>query len=140
MNTLTSLYCNQYYQLKKNGEDTSSARLRGTVMVSVCLIFNLLTILLLLFFAKKGSLDGLGSEVMDLIEDLPNKLVVAIPFAVILLLVRFTLGTEKFYNKTIAKFEALPPKKQKSVSRMGDIYFIFSLVAVFGFVMAFVTK
>jgi len=132
MNLLKGIYCNQHYELKPKGK-AAAARVNGTGLVTVALALNFFALLFLFFMISPDFADFLE----DLRKDIfgrsrgrnVGRIVAIVPFGIIYLLVRFTMGQPKTYAKIIAQFERLSNDEQKLISNRALRYFLGSVIA-----------
>ena len=136
MNLLKAIYCNQYYELKQKGKEVS-ARENGTALTAVALMLSVFALLLLSILFVPGLEKDINHFIIDLFGMRSGKTagkylgigIIAICWPII----RFTLGTESSYNKTIHEFESLNKEEQLKISKKG-LYTFIAAVAFFGLV------
>ncbi|MCB9235157.1 MAG: hypothetical protein H6581_26110 [Bacteroidia bacterium] len=133
MNLLQAVYCNQYYELNPKGKGPA-ARQNGNMLVTVALVFNFFTLMVLLAVLVPGFAHFWDHLFRDLFGDLGGRtigrIIAAVPLALCYPLVRFTLGTQEKFDQMIQTYEGLDPEEQKRISNRGMIYFFVSLGVV----------
>ena len=107
MNLIETIYCSQYYELKKSGRDPQKGRLNGTLLSAVVIILAMVGIgLAANKFIGSHLLTGLSSSGFS------GKFVGRIVGFVLLLVVggtlSFTYGNQQNYNKMMRRWEQLP--------------------------------
>ena len=140
MNLLKSVYCNQYYELKPKGKG-HAARANGTGLVTIGLIVNFFTVLLLAITISPDLGKYLQGVFIDMVGRQSGKgMGQTLAFLVVMFIypwVKFTMGTQQNYQQTIDAFEKLSAEEQLQVSKKGLQYFIISLGLVIGSLVAF---
>jgi hypothetical protein len=131
MNPVKIIYSCRYFDLKKQGKE-STARKSGTLIVSLLLFLLILSAFLLMilyypnfettisdFFDKFfGERAGKGI----------SKLVLVLFFGIIFYSLKYTIGSQSIYNRTIEEFSLLTDYQQKKIKRIGNIYFLISIL------------
>jgi hypothetical protein len=107
MNAIETIYCSQYYELKKSGRDPQKGRLNGTLLSAVIIILAMVGIgLAANKFIGGHLLGGLSNSGFS------GKFIGRIVGLVLLLVVggtlSFTYGNQQNYNKMIQRWEQLP--------------------------------
>jgi hypothetical protein len=131
MNVFEAIFMSQYAELKKNGRDTSKAKINGIVLVGVMLMLNFFTIVLFIVFHMHGTAPARWLEdVGDIFGSgrSGGRLMALVSMAVLCGITYWWMGSDKSYQKMIAEFETLDTTAQKAVSKKGLMYFIVSLV------------
>lgn len=131
MNIFEAIFMSQYAELKKNGRDTSKAKINGIVLVGVMLMLNVFTIVLFVVFHMEGSaparwLDDVGDVFGS--GRSGGRLMALVSMAVLCGITYLWLGSDKRYQQMITEFEGLDAIAQKAMSKRGLMYFIVSLV------------
>lgn len=134
MNLFKAIYCNQYFSLKKQGKEFF-ARKNGHIIATVSIILYAFSVFLLLmtfvpdfdremsrFFRK--TFGGANGKFI-------GQLITLLLFVSVYPLLKFTIGSNRIYNKTIEKFSKLPEEEQQKVSDKGLAFFILSIVSIF---------
>lgn len=130
MNPFKAIYCSQYKELKAQGKE-ETAQKNGTIICSLTLVlFMLGTFLLLIAF-----LPGFEKDMTRFFRDIfgrsggktIGKLSALVLFAASFPIIKFTVGRNSSYNKTIEKFDKLSELDQKSVTKKGLIFFLSSI-------------
>ena len=134
MNLIETIYCSQYYELKKSGRDPQKGRLNGTLLSAVMIILAMVGIgLAANKFTGSHWLSGLSSVGFS------GKFIGRI-LAIVLLLVigstlNFTYGSRQNYNKMMQRWEQLPvevlEQTVKTALKIFGIVFGVFLVVIF---------
>lgn len=140
MTLLQSLYCNQYYDLKKQGKEYAAHK-NGNITVTVSLLFNVCTVFFLLAFLSDSFADFIGHGFKHFFQGITGKgmgrLIALLLMATIYPIVIYTVGKKENFDKTIAAFEAMSDAEQKEVSSKGIKYFFGSIGIAFVSVLLF---
>ncbi|MEM6719447.1 MAG: hypothetical protein AAF611_09045 [Bacteroidota bacterium] len=133
MNLLASIYCNQYFELKQKGKE-ASARYNGTILTTFALVLVLFAIYILLVTflpdVEKEMNRFVRKTVGRTSGRLFGKILAGVLMVVSYLGIRYTLGTEKRYQKMIQTFEKLPFSVQEQISKKGLKTFIAAIVFI----------
>ncbi|MEM6686386.1 MAG: hypothetical protein AAF617_11440 [Bacteroidota bacterium] len=133
MNILASIYCNQYFELKKKGKE-ARARYNGTILTTFALVIVLFAsyILMITFFpdAEKEVNRFVRKTVGRTSGRMFGKILAGVLMIVSYLSIRYTLGTEKNYQKMIQTFEQLPVSSQEQISKKGLQTFIATIIFI----------
>jgi hypothetical protein len=133
MNIIETIYCSQYYELKKSGRDAQKGRLNGTLLSATVIILAAISIALVINKFTGGHwLGGLSSAGFS------GKFIGRILAIVLLLVVGGTLsltfGSQENYNNMVLKWELLPAdvleQTVKSALKIFGITFGLFLVVV----------
>lgn len=131
MNPIKIIYSCHYFDLKKQGKEFT-ARKSGTLIVSLLLFLLALSTFLLMivyhpnfestisnfFYKFFGLKTGKGI----------SKLVLVLVFGIIFYGIKYTVGSQNTYNKTIEEFSLLSEYEQKKIKRIGNIYFLIPII------------
>jgi len=133
MNLLASIYCNQYFELKKKGKE-ASARYNGTILTTFALVLILFAIYIFMvtFFpdVEKEMNRFVRKTVGRTSGRMFGKILALVLMVIAYLSIRFTLGTEKRYQKIVQTFEKLPVSNQKQISKKGLQTFIAAIIFI----------
>ncbi|MEO6977514.1 MAG: hypothetical protein ABI113_04015 [Mucilaginibacter sp.] len=107
MNLIETIYCSQYYELKKSNRDPQKGRLNGTLLSAVMIILAVVGIgLAANKFSGGHWLSGLSSSGFS------GKFIGRIVAVVLLIVIggtlSFTYGSRQNYNKMMQRWEQLP--------------------------------
>lgn len=127
MNVFKALYCNQYYELEPKGK-ADTAKKMGTILNAVAIMLILLSIFFLLVVIipdfdralNKMFKSAFGRRSGRAVGKFIGLIIVALAFPI----VRYTLGTERSYNKTINEFKSKSAQEQEAISKRGLKFFI----------------
>ena len=134
MNLIETIYCSQYYEMKKSGRDPQKGRLNGTLLSSVIIILVLVGIgLAANKFASNhlvGGLTRMGFSGKFIGRVIGLLLLLAVGGAL-----SFTFGSQANYNKLVLKWEQLPVEVleqtvKKALKIFGVTFGIFLVVVV----------
>ncbi|HRH49288.1 MAG TPA: hypothetical protein PLP23_11105 [Panacibacter sp.] len=128
MNILQALFCNQYDELVKTGRDGNKARKNGLILCAVCIVLNILTICCFFFWTTPTLTNYLDSASEYLEGKTIGKILFAAAFGVILLILRYSIGTEKHFNSLVSKFNELAEADQKAINCKAMIYCFGSII------------
>lgn len=107
MNLIETIYCSQYYELKKSGRDPQKGRLNGTLLSAVVIILAMVGIgLAANKFTGSHWLSDLSSS--GLSGKFIGRMVGLVLLVVIGGTLSFTYGSRQNYNKMIQRWEQLP--------------------------------
>ncbi len=126
MKFLRNIYFSQYYELKKKGKE-EKAFLNGNVLVATLFAFvaACLFFIEMIFFPKSHALGDLLVEFIPSASGKFNgQILGAILLSVLFIIVRFTIGTRKNFEKNIAYFNQLTLPKQRKLVRKGNALFM----------------
>lgn len=126
MGFLKYIYFSQYYELKQKGRE-EKAFLQGNVLVATMFLFLAAALYIFLLFSDSTSyeLDRFLFDTFSIGSDRLNGKILGLVFLfLIYILVRFTIGTRKKYDKNIAAFNELPLEKQAQLAKRGNYTFI----------------
>ncbi len=138
MNIIETIYCSQYYELKKSGRDWQKGRLNGTLLSATVIILAVAGIAIISGkFIGSHLPDGLSSSGFS------GRFIGRVLGLLLLLVVGGTLsltyGSQANYNKLILKWEQLPAdvleQTIKSALKIFGITFGLFLVVVMIVVM-----
>ena len=131
MNLAKIIYCCRFFDLKKQGKE-HTARNSGTLILCILLFLLALSgfLLMILYYPNfetestnfidnffgKSTAKGIG------------KLVLVLLFGIIYLSLKYTIGSQNTYNKTIEEFSLLTDYEQKRVKKNGNIYFLIPII------------
>ena len=143
MNILKAIYCNQYYALKKDGKEYA-AKKNANIIATITIILFIFSIFLLLM----TFVPDLDKEVNRFFRrtfgrgsgKLIGQLIVLLLFGSVYPLLKFTIGSNRVYNKTIEKFLSFPKELQQKISDKGLVVFILSMVSIFLSFIAILVK
>jgi hypothetical protein len=133
MNVIETIYCSQYYELKKSGRDPQKGRLNGTLLSATILILIIVCVSVAVNkFMGTHPFSGLSSAGFS------GKFIGKIVGIVLLLVIggalNFTYGSLANYNKMMVKWEQLPvdvlEQTVKSALKIFGVTFVFFLVVV----------
>lgn len=131
MNPFKALICQQYYSLQKQRKEVL-ARRSSTVVSAICIVlimFGTFLLLMAIFpdldrimnrFFRKSFGRSSGKFIGQLIG--LSLFILSYP------IIRFTVGSEKSYNRTITSFMILPKIEKEAISKKGLKFFIGSIV------------
>ena len=137
MGLLKYFYFSQYYELKQKGKE-EKAFFQGNLLVVVIFLFLAAAFYLFLLFSYSSSYEfdrfikntfSIGSNRLN------GKILGLVSFLIIYIIVRFTIGTRKKYEKNIAAFNQLPPEKQAKQAKLGNYTFITILFGTIFFML-----
>lgn len=131
MNPVKIIYSCRYFDLKKQGKEIT-AKKSGTFIVSLLLFLLVLSAFLLMilyypnfettisnFFDKFfGERTGKGI----------SKLVLVLFFGIIFYVIKYTIGSQNTYDRTIEEFSLFTDYEQKKIKRIGNIYFLIPIL------------
>lgn len=126
MNLFRNIYYSQYYEFKKKGKE-EKAFVTGNVLIATLLVFVgvIFFFLELIFFPDADLISQMIVELFpNASANLNGRILGAIFLSILFLVVRFTIGTRKRYDKNIAYFNELTLPKQKRLVRKGNRLFI----------------
>lgn len=130
---IKNLYWNQYYELRAKGKENSALK-NGNILVSVMLFVNLATVFIFLSALIPNLADWFEDVIQDIFGFLSGKaigmLIASFFIATIYLCVRYTIGTEQYFQNWLKMYLELSSEKQLSLSKKGLWYFFGSLLAV----------
>lgn len=130
MNLLKTIYCNQYFELKQKGKE-ASARKNGTILTTLALVLVLFAIYILwiTFFpdAERTMNRFVRKTIGRTSGRMLGKILALVLMTVSYLLIRYTLGTVKSYQKTITVFSKLSADEQERISKKGLKIFLMSI-------------
>ena len=137
MNFIETIYCSQYYEMKKSGRDPQKGRLNGTLLSAVVIMLGLVGIVL-------AANKFIGSHLLNSLPSLgfSGKFIGRIVAVVLLIAIggtlRFTIGSQVNYNKKMLEWEQLPVEVleqtvKSSLKIFGITFGVFLLVMVIGF-------
>ncbi len=143
MNLFQAIYCNQYEELVRTGRDGSKAHKNGIVIITVAIVLNLFSIVLLLvIFGHAGFLASPMREVAGMTGSgrRAGRLIALVLLIIIGFAVWLTIGRKDYYDRTIQSFIRLPHPKQKQAAKKGAAYLlgsvgVFILLLILSFVM-----
>ncbi len=131
MNFIQKLYCSQYYELKKKGKE-ASAKQNGTVLVTLALLLNFLSIMFLLIAVSPDFKDTMEDAIESVFGRRAGrsvgKILGLIPFVIIYGIIYFTYGSDASYNKAIREFDTYHEEAKKQLSKGSLKYFIGSII------------
>jgi len=130
MNVLQALFCNQYDELVKTGRDGNKARKNGLILCSVCITLNLFSFFAIFFRTAPFFTNYIESASEYLDGKAIGRFLFAIVFGLLLLILRYTMATEKYFNDLVSKFNELGEADKKVLNRKAMIY-CFGSVIVF---------
>lgn len=138
MNFIETIYCSQYYELKKSGRDPQKGRLNGTLLSATVLILGLVGLFLVVNKFVPGHLISSGSG-YGFSGRFIGKIVAIVLLLVIGGILSFTIGSKENYNKMILQWEQLPESVleqtiKTSLKIFGIVFGLFLLVIVIGLV------
>ncbi len=131
MNPIKIIYSCRYFDLKKQGKEFT-ARKSGTLIVSLLLFLLALSAFLLMIlyypnfettiteFANKTFGERTGKGI--------SKLVLVLFFGIIFYAIKYTVGNQNSYNKTIEEFSLFTEYEQKKIKKIGNIYFLIPII------------
>lgn len=138
MNFIETIYCSQYYELKKSGRDPEKGRLNGTLLNATVLILGLIAIVVLINkFAGNQLVNSLPSWGFS------GKFIGRIVAIVLLLVIggtfSLTIGSRANYNKMMQRWEQLPVAVleqtiKSALNIFGITFGVFLLVMIVSFV------
>ncbi|MEP6610255.1 MAG: hypothetical protein ABJA76_00160 [Mucilaginibacter sp.] len=107
MNLIETIYCSQYYELKKSNRDPQKGRLNGTLLSAVMIILAVVGIgLAANKFTGSHWLNGLSSSGFS--GKFIGRIVALVLLVVIGGTLSFTYGSRQNYNKMMQRWEQLP--------------------------------
>ena len=134
MNLFGALYCNQYYKLKEQGKE-HTAQKNGTILATVALVlflFGLFMLLISLVPDFEREMNGIFRKVFGVRRSSGRaigQIIGLLLFASAYPMVKFTVGPDNVYQRTISYFESLTETEQLAISKKGFQFFISSIVA-----------
>ena len=123
------LLCNQYHDINKRGGNASKSHI-NTLILSTVLI-TLLIVTAFIFYDKvyPGFLyKNFGNWGID--GKAIGKLLGAVIGVIIFILLKLTIGKQRWYDETINQFKGMYDAEQDRVSRKGLRYFLIAAVPV----------
>jgi hypothetical protein len=139
VNFIETIYCSQYYELKKSGRDPMKGRLNGTLLNATVLILSIVSIIALFHKYVPGHYFAhLSWQVSN--SSISGKFAGKVLGFLALLLIggilHFTVGSETNYVKMMERWEKLPEdvlgQTVKSALKIFGIVFVFFLLTIFG--------
>lgn len=137
MGFLKYIYFSQYYELKQKGKE-EKAFLNGNVLVATMFLFLAGAFYMFLLFSDSSSyeFDRFIEKTLSIGSGrLSGKILGLVSLLLIYILVRLTVGTRKKYEKNIAAFNELSPKKQAKQAKVGNYIFITVLFGTVFFIL-----
>lgn len=137
MGFLKYIYFSQYYELKQRGRE-DRAFLQANVLVATMFLFLAAAFYIFLLFSDSSSyeFDRFIENTFSIGSDRLNGKILGLAFLLLIyIIVRFTIGTRKKYNKNIAAFNQLPAEKQAKKAKVGNYIFITVLFGCIFFVL-----
>jgi len=137
MGFLKYIYFSQYYELKQKGRE-EKAFLIGNVLVATMFLFLTGAFYIFLLFSDSSSdeFDRFIENTFSIGSDRLNGKILGIVFLILIyVLVRFTIGTKKKYEKNIAAFNQLSEGEQSKRAKVGNYIFISILFGSVFFVL-----
>jgi len=132
MNPLKLIYSSLYYDFKKRG-NTDNARANGTLVSTISiflLLFSgfLLSIIYITNFEQKATqfLIYIFND-KTVVKGL-SQLFLVLAFAIIYIIIKYTIGTENAYHKTIEEFNLLTIEQQKRIKKRANPYIITPMI------------
>ena len=126
MGFLKYIYFSQYYELKQKGKE-DKAFLQANVLVATIFLFLAAAFYVFLLFSDSVSHDfdrfiettfSIGSNRLN------GKFLGLVTLLIIFIIVRFTIGRRKKYDKNIVIFNQLSLEEQAKQAKLGNYIFI----------------
>lgn len=132
MNILETIYCSQYYEMRKTGRDPMKGRLNGSLVSAVVLMLYFTTFMILLAHFMPG--NSIEHWFRDVTRVLGRGRAAGKLFAVIAIFILFgilwlTYGNKANYERMMARWEQLPEDVLKKTLLRSLIFFGISIVA-----------
>lgn len=136
MNLIQTIYCSQYYDLKKNGRDHTKGRTNGTLLVAAMMLLILVSVIVLYNVYMPGNgMDrffrgtGISGRAMGKLLGLGG-------LAALYALLNFTVGSKSSYNRMIQQWQGLSDEELKNASKTALKVFLTVFVAFIGAMIA----
>ena len=115
--------------MKQKGKE-EKALVTANVLVATmfCFLGGSLFFLQMIFFPDYEGFNFIFDSLPTGSDKLNGKILGLLFLLIFFLIVRFTIGTKKSYEKSIAVFEQLPPEEQHRLARRGNVLFIGTVV------------
>ncbi|CAN5450836.1 hypothetical protein BH09BAC6_BH09BAC6_35860 [soil metagenome] len=142
MNFFETIYCSQYYELRKSGRDPQKGRLNGTLLSATILILGIVSAAVIMnkilpgyfssHFFSDAAETGFSGKAM-------GKVLGALALLIFGGLLNFTIGSKTNYERMMLKWEWLPEHElektiKTSLKIFGITFGIFLLIIVGNFV------
>lgn len=142
MNLIETIYCSQYYELKKSARDPLKGRLNGTLLSATILILAIISGCVILNKVLPGHFLShffSGAEETGLSGKSMGKVLGALALLIIGGLLNFTIGSKTNYEKKIMTWERMPEHElegtiKTSLKIFGFTFGVFLLIILAGFV------
>ena len=140
MTLIETIYCSQYYELKKTGRDPMKGRLNATLLTAAMILLLLVCVGFIVDHAasrpiiSRFFIHGIGAGFSGRFI---GKMVALLGMASIGGVLHITYGSEAHYRKMIAEWEQLPDDvlnktPVKALKIFGVVFGAFLLVMLFG--------
>jgi type IV secretory pathway component VirB8 len=133
MNIIKAIYCNQYAELLQKNK-AYTAQKNGTILCAVIIIMSIIA-LIMLFVLFYPNFESNYSQFMQKIFGrhsgrFAGKILGIILFVVSYFVIKWTVGSDKSYNKTIAEYNQLSEFEKNQISSKG-LKFILYTIGIF---------
>lgn len=138
MNLAETIYCSQYYEIKKNGKDPAKGRTNGTVLVAAMILLLLVSVIVVYNVYMPGNgMDrlfrgtGISGRSMGKIIGLGG-------LAALYAILNFTVGSKSSYERMMRQWETMPDEELKAtVKKALKIFFSVFLFFIVAMIAAF---
>lgn len=131
MNPFQKLICNQYYELKQKGKE-DVAKKQSVILSTIMLVILLLGTFMFLFAVFPSFEDKMRRLKKDIFGSYGGKsigkLMVIVLFLISYPIIKITVGTEKYYHKTITYFNSLSSLEKEIISKKGIYSFFYTIL------------
>ncbi|MCD6011997.1 MAG: hypothetical protein K0Q79_1859 [Flavipsychrobacter sp.] len=125
MNLIQTIYCSQYYELKKSGRDYTKGRTNGTVLVAAILLLIIIAVIVpYCVYVPGNGIDrmfrgtGMSGRAMGKILGLGG-------LALLYGILNFTAGSKSSYDRMIQQWENMSDDELKAtVKKAMKIFFV----------------
>jgi hypothetical protein len=139
MTYLEALYGSQYYEIQKQGKDGNKGRMNANLFLAALIILLILAIIFIGVSFVPGFNESLTKSVRDIFGRTSGRSIgklLALPvFAVLYLVLSFTVGSKQKFTAYADKFMQYPDEEKKKANKKLLIPFFILGLIVFGLAM-----